>query len=126
VEALLADVSSVEPTVEPIVDSESVAHVARGLSYAVAPEGALKMKETAARAAEGFSSADFLHGPIALTARALAVVCYGWPGPVLGDGEGLAAILLAVRAQQLALSVALALGRDPHRPAGLHKVTATT
>jgi glucosamine--fructose-6-phosphate aminotransferase (isomerizing) len=159
---VLEDERRVDWATAVLAGAESVVHLARGLTYAVAPEGALKMKETAGRPAEGFSSADFLHGPIAIAARALAVVCYGWPGPVLADvaeaaelshrrgapivavapagaglrgdvmvavpdrtGEALGAIPLAVRAQQLALSLALALGRDPDRPAGLHKVTAT-
>ena len=38
----------------------------RGLNYANAFEFALKMMETCYVVAERFSSADFLHGPIAL------------------------------------------------------------
>jgi glucosamine--fructose-6-phosphate aminotransferase (isomerizing) len=38
----------------------------RGLNYANALEFALKMKETSYVVAEGFSPADFLHGPIAM------------------------------------------------------------
>ncbi len=40
--------------------------VGRGLNYANALEFALKMKETSYVVAEGFSPADFLHGPIAM------------------------------------------------------------
>jgi glutamine---fructose-6-phosphate transaminase (isomerizing) len=40
--------------------------VGRGLNYANSLEFALKMKETSYVIAEGFSSADFLHGPIAM------------------------------------------------------------
>jgi glucosamine--fructose-6-phosphate aminotransferase (isomerizing) len=40
--------------------------VGRGLNYATAFEFALKMMETCYVVAERFSSADFLHGPIAL------------------------------------------------------------
>jgi glucosamine--fructose-6-phosphate aminotransferase (isomerizing) len=40
--------------------------VGRGLNYANSIEFALKLKETTYVIAEGFSSADFLHGPIAM------------------------------------------------------------
>ena len=40
--------------------------VGRGLNYANSIEFALKLKETSYVVAEGFSSADFLHGPIAM------------------------------------------------------------
>ncbi|HEX4133598.1 MAG TPA: SIS domain-containing protein [Bryobacteraceae bacterium] len=40
--------------------------VGRGLNYANSLEFALKMKETSYVVAEGFSSADFMHGPIAM------------------------------------------------------------
>jgi glutamine---fructose-6-phosphate transaminase (isomerizing) len=39
--------------------------------------------------------------------------------------EALAAIPAVVRAQQLALELALARGLDPDAPAGLSKITAT-
>jgi glutamine---fructose-6-phosphate transaminase (isomerizing) len=42
-----------------------------------------------------------------------------------GTPEALAPILAVVRGQQLALDLAVALGRDPDRPAGLTKVTST-
>jgi glutamine---fructose-6-phosphate transaminase (isomerizing) len=46
----------------------------------------------------------------------------GWPASA---PEILAPILAVVRGQQLALSLALEMGRDPDAPAGLMKVTAT-
>jgi glutamine---fructose-6-phosphate transaminase (isomerizing) len=45
---------------------EGVSVVGRGFAYPVALELALKLKEMARLHAEAFSSADFLHGPIAL------------------------------------------------------------
>jgi glucosamine--fructose-6-phosphate aminotransferase (isomerizing) len=45
---------------------ESTVVLGRGLNYANAFEFALKMMETCAVVAERFSSADFLHGPIAM------------------------------------------------------------
>jgi glutamine---fructose-6-phosphate transaminase (isomerizing) len=46
----------------------------------------------------------------------------GWPGSA---PEVVAPVLAVVRGQQLALSLALELGRDPDAPPGLMKVTAT-
>ena len=58
--------------------------VGRGLNYSNAFEFALKMKETCYVVAEGFSSADFLHGPIAMIEQAFPVFLFGpfgvtWP-----------------------------------------------
>jgi glucosamine--fructose-6-phosphate aminotransferase (isomerizing) len=43
-----------------------------------------------------------------------------------GPAEPLAAIVAAVRAQQVALALALHRGLDPDAPRGLSKVTMTT
>jgi glucosamine--fructose-6-phosphate aminotransferase (isomerizing) len=45
-----------------------------------------------------------------------------WPADL---SESAAAVLAVVRGQQVALALARRLGRDPDRPVGLHKVTAT-
>lgn len=59
--------------------------VGRGLNYANALEFALKLKETCYVVAEGFSSADFQHGPIAMVDRAFPIFLFApggvtWPG----------------------------------------------
>jgi len=54
--------------------------LARGLNYANAYEFALKMMETSYIVAERFSSADFLHGPIAMVDRDLPVFLFGPSG----------------------------------------------
>ena len=56
--------------------------VARGLNYANAFEFALKMMETSYVVAERFSSADFLHGPIAMVDRELPIFLFGPAGPI--------------------------------------------
>ncbi|HYM09829.1 MAG TPA: SIS domain-containing protein, partial [Bryobacterales bacterium] len=55
--------------------------VGRGLNYANAFEFSLKMMETCYVVAERFSSADFLHGPIALIERDFPVFLFAPPGP---------------------------------------------
>lgn len=59
--------------------------VGRGLNYATAFEFALKLMETCYVVAERFSSADFLHGPIALVEADFPVFVFApsgvtWPG----------------------------------------------
>lgn len=81
----LADVEPLERAVALLADRGSGIHLARGLTYAAALEGALKAKETTRRIHEGFSSADFLHGPLTVASSDVAVVAYGAAGPVLED-----------------------------------------
>jgi glucosamine--fructose-6-phosphate aminotransferase (isomerizing) len=54
--------------------------VGRGLNYANAFEFSLKLMETCYVVAEPFSSADFLHGPIAMVERAFPVFAFAPPG----------------------------------------------
>lgn len=54
--------------------------VGRGYNLSTAFEIALKVKETSAIMAEGYSSADFLHGPMAILERGLPVLVVA-PGP---------------------------------------------
>ena len=60
---------------------ENAVVVGRGLNYANAFEFALKMMETCYVVAERFSSADFLHGPIAIVGAAFPVFLFA-PGGV--------------------------------------------
>ncbi len=54
--------------------------VGRGLNYSNAFEMALKLMETCYVIAERFSSADFLHGPIALVEQSFPVFAFAPPG----------------------------------------------
>jgi glucosamine--fructose-6-phosphate aminotransferase (isomerizing) len=121
----------------------------RGLAYAAALETALKVKETTGILAEGFSTADLRHGPIATVYAGAPVLLIDAGGPAaadLADLRGLLArsgataatlplppgpeaasvIAAVVRGQQLAYALARARGADPDAPANLTKVTATT
>ncbi len=51
---------------EVFEDAEHAFVLSRGPAYAAALEAALKLKETSGIFAEGFSAAEFLHGPVAL------------------------------------------------------------
>jgi glucosamine--fructose-6-phosphate aminotransferase (isomerizing) len=59
--------------------------VGRGLNYANAFEFALKLMETCYVVAERFSSADFLHGPIAMVERSFPMFLFT-PSGVTWDG----------------------------------------
>jgi glucosamine--fructose-6-phosphate aminotransferase (isomerizing) len=83
-------------TLEPEIDALSSRYrfmrhavvVGRGLNYSNAFEFALKMMETCYVVAERFSSADFLHGPIALVEPAFPVFAFAPPGktwPSIGE-----------------------------------------
>lgn len=54
--------------------------VGRGLNYSNAFEFSLKLMETCYVVAERFSSADFLHGPIAMVERSFPVFLFAPPG----------------------------------------------
>ena len=81
----LGDTAGLEAAVAILTPRLSAIHLARGLTYAAALEGALKSKETSRRVHEGYSSADFLHGPLTVASEQVAVVAYGASGPVLDD-----------------------------------------
>jgi glucosamine--fructose-6-phosphate aminotransferase (isomerizing) len=80
--------------------------VARGLNYANAYELALKLMETCYVVAERFSSADFLHGPIALMERDFPVLMIMPPGKTFPDLKKLLPRLRDLRADTLVISSA--------------------
>ncbi len=74
--------------VERYVFMENCVVVGRGFAYANAYEFALKLMETCYVVAERFSSADFLHGPLAMIERHFPVLIFAPPGNTLnGAGE---------------------------------------
>lgn len=143
---VLDDAAPAEAIAAALVESTRLLTVGRGLMFGGALEAALKLKETTMISAEGFSSADLRHGPIAIV-EGLPVLAFLAPGPARADmvdliqdlrGRGadvhvlsfdvpevFAPILAVVRAQQVALSLARLRGLDPDAPRGLNKVTAT-
>jgi glucosamine--fructose-6-phosphate aminotransferase (isomerizing) len=91
--ALVADSAAAEPLADRWAQARRLVVTGRGLAYAAALETALKIKETARVHAEGLSSADLLHGPIAaLDARLPVLVVSGGPR-FAADEAGLAARL---------------------------------
>lgn len=80
--------------------------VARGLNYANAFELSLKLMETCYIVAERFSSADFLHGPIAMIERDFPVILFAPQGKTFAGQRALAKRLTGLRAETIAITAA--------------------
>ncbi|MGH2713151.1 MAG: SIS domain-containing protein, partial [Thermoleophilaceae bacterium] len=158
VEELLADSGPSEQAGEALGDAEELIAVGRGYLMCVALEAALKLREATGVRAEGWSAADFRHGPVTVVRGDIPLLAVSAAGPAAADVEELATRLersgtrvlrladtdaadlpypgdlpeplrtlpATIRAQQLALALALRRGIDPDEPPGLGKVTPTT
>lgn len=158
VEDLLGEPAPAERAAEALGDAGELISVGRGYLMCVALEAALKLREAAGVRAEGWSAADFRHGPVTVARGDIPLLAVSASGPAAADVEELAgqlersgtrvvrladasgadlpypaglpeplcALPASVRAQQLALALALRRGIDPDAPPGLGKVTETT
>src|SRR4030095_8057405 len=76
----------------------------RGLNYANAYEFAIKLMETCYVVAERFSSADFLHGPIAMVERDFPAFLFAPPGRTLSGMKKLLTRLTKLGAETVVIS----------------------
>ncbi|HEX5964857.1 MAG TPA: SIS domain-containing protein [Pyrinomonadaceae bacterium] len=90
--------------VQRYVFMENCVVVGRGLAYANAYEWALKLMETCYVVAERFSSADFLHGPLAMVERHFPVLLFAPPGVMLPGVKNLIERLRELKADTLAIT----------------------
>jgi glucosamine--fructose-6-phosphate aminotransferase (isomerizing) len=90
--------------VQRYVFMENCVVVGRGLAYANAYELALKLMETCYVVAERFSSADFLHGPLAMVERHFPVILFAPPGVMLPGVKNLIQRLRELKAETLAIT----------------------
>jgi glutamine---fructose-6-phosphate transaminase (isomerizing) len=97
-----------EPAIRELVQRyvfmENCVVVGRGLAYANAYELALKLMETSYVVAERFSSADFLHGPLAMVERHFPVIIFAPPGAMLPGVKDLLGRLVELHADTLAIT----------------------
>ena len=91
----------VEQLVERYVFMENCVVVGRGYVYANAFEMALKLMETCYVVAERFSSADFLHGPLAVVERHFPIFVFAPPGATEPSVKELLSRLKELRADTL-------------------------
>lgn len=141
--------------IDRLAEARSALVVARGPSFAIAEEAALKLKETSELQGEAFSAAELMHGPFALADRDLPVLLFdpedvtrpsiaqavaslraagvdpliaGPDGnlPVLpADHPALDPLTMIESFYGMVARLALRRGLDPDRPRNLRKVTET-
>src|SRR5437588_3666528 len=103
-ERALEQKPAIAELVQRYVFMENYVVVGRGLAYANAYEFALKLMETCYVVAERFSSADFLHGPVAMIERHFPVILFAPPGVMLAGTKDLINRLRELRADTLAIT----------------------
>src|SRR5215216_2337863 len=114
------------PEVEQIVERyafmDHCVVVGRGLNYANVYEFAIKLMETCYVVAERFSSADFLHGPIAMVERGFPAFLFVPPGKtlrgmrdLLGKLNKLGAETVVISSEDAALKLATRSLKIPQR-----------
>jgi glutamine---fructose-6-phosphate transaminase (isomerizing) len=81
----------------------------RGYNFATAQEAALKLKETCYLPAESISSADLLHGPIAMVGRGFPVTLIAPPGKTLRHLAAIASKLRRRGAETMVVSSSAAV-----------------
>jgi glutamine---fructose-6-phosphate transaminase (isomerizing) len=82
---VLDDDAAAESAAALVGDAGELACLARGYLFCVALEAALKLREAARVRAEGWSSADFRHGPIVVANPELPVLALSAEGPAASD-----------------------------------------
>src|SRR5205085_10211589 len=90
--------------VQRYVFMENCVVVGRGLAYANAYEFALKLMETCYVVAERFSSADFLHSPLAVVERHFPILMFAATGKTLSSLKVLLDRLKELRADTLVIT----------------------
>jgi glucosamine--fructose-6-phosphate aminotransferase (isomerizing) len=96
--------SQIEETVERYAFMNHCVVVGRGLIYANVYEFAIKLMETCYVVAERFSSADFLHGPIAMIERDFPAFLFAPPGKTFAGMKDLLSKLTKLSAETIVIS----------------------
>lgn len=104
IETLIEAVSGGLKRVERYRYMEHLAVIGRGYNYATAFEISLKIQELTRIITEPYSSADFLHGPIAMLRRGFPVIVVAPRGEVLGDMRALVERVIDLDAELVAIS----------------------
>lgn len=113
---VLAEGATVAAAAERYRYMTSCVVIGRGFNYASAFELALKLKELTYTLAEPYSSADFLHGPLALIENGFPVIVVAPQGVMLPEIRNFLQVLRQREAEPIVISddaATLALGRTP-------------
>jgi glucosamine--fructose-6-phosphate aminotransferase (isomerizing) len=116
VQQALAGLSAFLPRVERYRYMDHIAVLGRGFNYATAFEISLKIKELTRTVAEPYSSADFLHGPIAMIQRGFPTFIVAPNGAVQDDLRALIHRLQELGAELLIASDTGELLAQAHLP----------
>ena len=104
----MAQALRVEASAKVAADSlrqmHSAAVIGRGYNYSTAFELALKLQELTYANTQAYSSADFLHGPLALVEPGFPVIGIAARGPLLADLRSLFDTLLERQAHLVCIS----------------------
>jgi glutamine---fructose-6-phosphate transaminase (isomerizing) len=105
---LAAEALKLEPVISRLVERfRFMGHcivVGRGLNYANAYEFAIKLMETCYVVAERFSSADLLHGPVAMVEADFPLFLFAPPGKTFKDLKSMALKLNSMKAESVIIS----------------------
>ena len=82
INAALAHDAEIEAMAHTIAQARDVLYLGRGPDYALALEGALKLKEISYIHAEGYAAGEMKHGPIALIDEAVPIIVIAPSGPL--------------------------------------------
>jgi glutamine---fructose-6-phosphate transaminase (isomerizing) len=104
VEEVLSDATPAERVAVQLQRADELACVGRGYLMCVALETALKLREAAGLRAEGWSAADFRHGPLTVAGPALPTLAVSATGPAAADVAELAEQLAGGGAPVLRMS----------------------
>ena len=104
------------PRVERYRYTDHCVVLGRGLNYATAFEVALKIKELTRIITEPYSSADFLHGPVAMVGRGFPCLVIAPRGQTLEDMRALLTRLAEAKAELLIISDQEDLLTQAHLP----------
>jgi glucosamine--fructose-6-phosphate aminotransferase (isomerizing) len=122
VQAVLSLNAAMIETVAPLKQAMRFLVLGRGFNYSTAFEVALKIKETSYVVAEPYSSADLLHGPIALVDAGFPVILIAPSGELVEELRSLLDLLSKRQAELLVISDRpefLARGRAWRLPEGV-------
>jgi len=97
-------ISGVLPRVERYRYMDHCSVIGRGFNYSTAFEISLKITELTQTVAEPYSSADFLHGPIAMLYRGFPMMVIAPRGSVLEDMRALIERLVELNSELLIIS----------------------
>jgi glucosamine--fructose-6-phosphate aminotransferase (isomerizing) len=101
---VLQDVEGVHLGVQRYRYMDHCVVIGRGFNYATAFEISLKIKELTQIIAEPYSSADFLHGPIAIIREGFPVLMVAPSGPMLADLKDLIERIIEMHSELVLIS----------------------